>query len=133
MSMFKKLATGCVVGSFTLLSVSAGAQTGSAGQAGQAGTTAQSANEPRTRGDGGDQDFIKKAVIANLAEIELGRLAVQKAQNSEVKQFAQMMVDGHTKALDELKQIAQRSNAQGPASLDEKHQELQQRLTGLSG
>jgi len=110
MNMFKKLATGCVVGSFTLLSAgAASAQTGSAGQAGQSGTTTQAAGEQRTRGDGGDQDFLKKAVIANLAEIELGRLATQKAQNPEVKQFAQMMVDGHTKALDELKQLAQRS------------------------
>ena len=135
MSMFKKLATGCVVGSFTLLGVSAAsAQTGAAGQPGQAGTTPQSANEQRTRGDGNDQDFLKKAAIANLAEIELGRLASQKAQNPEVKQFAQMMVDGHTKALDELKQLAQRSaGAQLPTALDEKHQELQQRLSGLSG
>jgi putative membrane protein len=124
-----------VVGSFTLLSVgAASAQTGAAGQAGQAGTTAQSANEQRTRGDGSDQDFLKKAVIANLAEIELGRLAAQKAQNPEVKQFAQMMVDGHTKALDELKQLAQRSGgAELPATLDEKHQDLKQKLSGLSG
>ncbi|RPJ76610.1 MAG: DUF4142 domain-containing protein, partial [Acidobacteria bacterium] len=131
MSMFKKLATGCVVGSFTLLSLStASAQTGAAGQA---GTTAQSPSDQRTRGDGGDQDFLKKAVIANLAEIELGRLATEKAQNPEVKQFAQMMVDGHTKALNELKQLAQRSTAPLPTSLDEKHQELQQRLSALSG
>jgi len=135
MSTFKKLATGCVVGSFTLMSVgAASAQTPAAGQAGQPGTTAQSGNEQRTRGDGTDQDFLKKAAIANLAEIELGRLATQKAQNPEVKQFAQMMVDGHTKALDELKQLAQRSaGTQLPTALDEKHQELQQRLSGLSG
>ncbi len=132
MSMFKKLAMGCVMGSFTLLSISAAsAQTGTAGQA---GTTAQPAGEQRTRGDGGDQDFLKKAVIANLAEIELGRLAGQKAQNPEVKQFAQMMVNGHTKALDELKQLAQGSaGAELPSALDEKHLELQQKLSGLSG
>jgi len=104
MSMFKKLATGCVVGSFTLLIASAGAQAGAAGQPGQAGTTAQSANEQRDDRDNADHKFLKKAAIANLAEIELGKLAQQKAQNAEVKQFAQMLVEGHTKALDDLKQ-----------------------------
>ena len=130
--MFKKLAAGCVVGSFTLLSLTAAnAQTtGSSGQPGQSGAMSQPGD--RTRGDGTDQDFLKKAAIANLAEIELGKLAQQKAQNPEVKQFAQMMVTGHTKALNELKGLAGRS-ANLPTSLDEKHQEIQQRLSGLSG
>lgn len=36
---------------------------------------------------GDDTDFVKKAAKGNLAEIELGRLAVRKAVSPEVKGF----------------------------------------------
>ena len=50
-----------------------------------------------------DSAFAMKAAQANMAEVELGKLALQKAMSDDVKKFAQMMVDDHSKALDELK------------------------------
>jgi putative membrane protein len=41
-----------------------------------------------------------------MAEIEASKLAVDKAANTQVKGFAQQMVDDHTKAADELKALA---------------------------
>ena len=41
-----------------------------------------------------------------MAEVELGKLATQKASSEDVKKFGQRMVDDHTKANDQLKQIA---------------------------
>jgi putative membrane protein len=79
------------------------------------------------------QEFIKKAAIANMAEIQLGQLAGTKAESPEVKQFAQKMVDEHTKALDELKQAASASGATLPTELDKKHQKLHDKLSKLSG
>jgi len=79
------------------------------------------------------QEFIKKAAIANMAEIQLGQLASTKAENPEVKQFAQKMVEAHTKALDELKQAASGSGATLPTELDKKHQKLHDKLSKLSG
>jgi putative membrane protein len=49
-----------------------------------------------------DQDFLTKASEGNISEIKLGELAVHKANNPQVKQFAQRMVDDHTKAQDQL-------------------------------
>ena len=43
------------------------------------------------------RDFVHKASIANQFEIESSQLALDKAQSSEVKSFAQRMVDDHTK------------------------------------
>ena len=40
----------------------------------------------------------------NEAEIELGKLAGEKAQNDSVKKFAQMMVQHHTEMLQKIKQ-----------------------------
>jgi predicted outer membrane protein len=53
------------------------------------------------------QSFIQDAVLCSLKEIHMGQLATQKAQNSEVKQFAQRMVQDHSQANQQLMQIAQ--------------------------
>lgn len=76
--------------------------------------------------------FYKKAAMGNVAEIQLGKLGAEKAQNPQVKQFAQMMVDAHQRALDELKQVAA-GNVEWPSALDEKHQKLHNKLSALSG
>jgi putative membrane protein len=49
------------------------------------------------------ETFVKKTTVSNLFEIQSSQLALQKSQNEQVKKFAQMMVDDHTKAGKELK------------------------------
>src|SRR4051812_35697422 len=51
----------------------------------------------------GDKDFIHDVAIANMAEIDLGRMASDRAANPDVKSFGKMMVDDHTAAGDRLK------------------------------
>lgn len=53
-----------------------------------------------------DAAFMKKAAEAGLAEVEASKLAASKASNTQVKSFAQQMVDDHSKANDELKALA---------------------------
>jgi putative membrane protein len=53
-----------------------------------------------------DEQFIKDACKGSHIEVKMGKLGVQKAQNEQVKQFAQKLIDDHTKANTELKQIA---------------------------
>ncbi|WP_434771944.1 DUF4142 domain-containing protein [Pseudomonas entomophila] len=55
-------------------------------------------------------DFVDEASAKGIAEIEAGKLAQQKSQSADVKTFAQMMVDDHTKANEQLKGIAQTKN-----------------------
>jgi putative membrane protein len=78
------------------------------------------------------RQFADKAMMANKAEIKLGQLAIERTQNSDVKQFAQMMVNDHTKALNELKQAA-KGSASEPEQLDAEHQQLYDRLSKLNG
>jgi putative membrane protein len=68
-----------------------------------------------------------------MAEIQLGKLAAERAMNSEVKQFAQRMIADHTKGGDELKQSASKLNIPYPTDLDDEHQELYDRLSKLRG
>ncbi len=53
-----------------------------------------------------DEVFVENAARSNMAEIELGKVAVTKATDSLVKSFAQKMIDDHTQAQNELQGIA---------------------------
>lgn len=80
-----------------------------------------------------DKKFAQKAAIGGLEEVELGKLAVQKASSDAVKQFGQRMIDDHTKANDQLKQVAEKEGINLPQSLDSKHQSKVDKLSKLSG
>lgn len=49
-----------------------------------------------------DAGFYQHATEANLAEVSVSKLALKKSSNAKVKQFAQKMVDDHSKANDKL-------------------------------
>ena len=63
-----------------------------------------------------DSDFVKRVVTNNRAEIELGQMAITKAASADVKQFAQRMIDDHTKANTELTELAQSKGWSLPAA-----------------
>jgi putative membrane protein len=80
-----------------------------------------------------DRDFAKTAYQDNLAEISVGQLAVQRASNNDVKQYAQELVDDHTKANDQLKQIATSKGIDLPSEVDSQAKSEQDRLSQVSG
>lgn len=53
-----------------------------------------------------DADFAVDAADGGMLEVELGKIAISKAQNQAVKDFGQRMVDDHTKINNELKALA---------------------------
>jgi putative membrane protein len=82
---------------------------------------------------GGDARFIAEAARGNEAEIELGQLAQQKAQSPEVKSLAQRLVTDHTRANQQLKQLAQKEGVSVPTGLDKDQKDLRARLEKLNG
>lgn len=80
-----------------------------------------------------DKKFVKEAAMGGLAEVEMGKLAVQKGNSEDVKQFGQKLIDDHTKANDQLKQVASQDNIQIPTAPDKKEQEKIDKLSKLSG
>jgi putative membrane protein len=80
-----------------------------------------------------DERFFEDLAIANMAEVELGKMAASRAMNAEVKKFGQRMVDEHTEAGSKLKSIASQHNVTLPTALDERHIELRDRLGKLKG
>lgn len=109
------------------------------GQSSQADSPSQSGKNSRDQSRnsanrmGSDQAFVMKAAHGGMAEVKLGELATQKASNADVKAFGQRMVDDHSKANDELKQLASRKGITLPTDIDASHQAKYDRLSKLSG
>jgi putative membrane protein len=80
-----------------------------------------------------DQKFMMDAAKGGMMEVELGRLAAQKATNADVKAFGQRMVDDHGKANDELKGLASKKSVTLPATMDAKHQAMHDKLAKMKG
>jgi putative membrane protein len=81
----------------------------------------------------GDKEFAQKVSAAGLAEVNLSQLALRFARDLEVKRFAQRMVIDHTKAGQQLMQIANARQIRLPEGMDEKHQKLFDKLKTLKG
>ncbi|HEX2598079.1 MAG TPA: DUF4142 domain-containing protein [Terriglobales bacterium] len=127
----KTMLAGAVIG---LMSLGAAAQSSdkAAGSSQDSSKSASSASGS-SQLSAADQTFVKKAAQGGMAEVELGKLATQKASSEDVKKFGQRMVDDHTKANDQLKQIAGNKGVTLPTDLDSKDQALKDRLSKLDG
>ncbi|MER2997290.1 DUF4142 domain-containing protein [Pontibacter populi] len=66
-------------------------------------------------------EFMTEAASGGMMEVELGKMAQEKAQHADVKSFAQMMVTDHTKANDELKVLAGTKSIVLPDSMSKDH------------
>ena len=86
---------------------------------------------PTTTADTAEHDFVSHAAMSNMAEIQLGHMAAKKAQHTDVKRFAQTMIDDHVKAQRQLADAAYGAGIRWPTKLDEKHRQIQQRLSKL--
>ena len=80
-----------------------------------------------------DEKFADAAAVGGMEEVQLGQLAAQKGASDEVRQFGQRMVDDHSKAGDDLKQVASGKGWTLPAALDANAQADVQKLSALSG
>jgi putative membrane protein len=80
-----------------------------------------------------DKAFIMKAAKGGMEEVELGQMVAEKGQSDEVKQFAQRMVQDHSKANDELKSLAQQKGVALPGDTGAEGKALKAKLEKLSG
>jgi putative membrane protein len=108
------------------LSIPGIAQTGSSSQS-------TSSSSGKSSVSAADQKFMKEAAQGGQAEVELGQLAQQKAQSPDVKAFGQRMVNDHTKANEQLKQVASQKGVTLPSQPDAKDQAEKARLEKMSG
>ena len=80
-----------------------------------------------------DSKFATEAAVGGMAEVELGKLALEKATSQQVKDFASMMVKDHGAANTELMAIAQQKNITLPSTVDDDHKKKMDDLSKKTG
>ncbi|MEO3407594.1 DUF4142 domain-containing protein [Mucilaginibacter sp. CAU 1740] len=80
-----------------------------------------------------DAKFATEAASGGMAEVALGKLALTKTSNAQIKDFANMMVKDHGKANDELMSIAKTKNITLPTEPDSTHLKKAADLEKLKG
>jgi putative membrane protein len=96
------------------------------------GQTAGSGTGGGTAG-GPDQKFAMMVAQTDLAEIQVGQLALKNGGSEQVKTIAQKLIDDHTKTSDAMKQIASTKGLTLPTEPDAKHKALATKLESESG
>lgn len=81
------------------------------------------------------QDYVTKAAIGDMFEVQSSKLALQKAGDAKVKRFASQMVKDHTASSRKLKSIIKAGELPLvlPAKLDDAHEQMIASLSAASG
>src|SRR5581483_12344469 len=140
--MVKQL-TSYAASAVVALALSAGFAAAADEQKPSAQTQSQSAQTPAATGQSGqtqseklsrhDREFLMEAAQGGLMEVEIAKLAMERASNADVKSFAETLHRDHTAANQKLQQIAQQKGVQLPTELDSKHRREVDKLSKLQG
>jgi len=80
-----------------------------------------------------DKMFLKKSAEGNMAEIKTAHIALDKSQSEDVKDFAQKMIDDHTKLSDQMKPFMEKAGVPEPTKLNSEDAMMDKKLSGMSG
>ncbi|MDB9540093.1 DUF4142 domain-containing protein [Anabaenopsis arnoldii] len=80
-----------------------------------------------------DMMYVQEAFQAGIGELELANLALETSKNENIKQYAQQMIQDHTRLNQELMQLAQQKGMNPPTNISPKYQALKTQLSKLSG
>src|SRR5262245_9200829 len=80
-----------------------------------------------------DREFVAKAAPAGAAEVALSQLATERAGSSQIRDFARRMIEDHSKAGEELKQIARSKGITVSEAPSDEQKAAQDKLRPLNG
>jgi putative membrane protein len=83
--------------------------------------------------DPADSDFMMKAAQGGMAEVNMGNMASSKATNADVKKFGDRMVTDHSKANDELKQLASTKGVTLPTDVNDEQKKAMDMMSSKNG
>lgn len=123
-----------------LIASAVAAMFSTAGVQAQSTSAAQSDMSAKTSSTGsmaklssGDEKALKDMAQANINEIAAAKIALNKAESSEVKAFAQKMVDDHGDALTKVQTVAKQKDVTLPTEPDAQHKAMADKLEKESG
>jgi len=71
-------------------------------------------SEDDSKLDRSDRKMLQDLAQGNMAEVDAGKMALEKSQSADVKKFAQQMVDDHGSALADVQALARAKNVTLP-------------------
>jgi putative membrane protein len=80
-----------------------------------------------------DTAFAMQAAQGGVAEVQMGKLAAEKANRADVKAFGRRMVADHTKANEDLKSVAEKKRMTLPTDMNAHQHATYRKLEKLSG
>ncbi|HET6722496.1 MAG TPA: DUF4142 domain-containing protein [Chitinophagaceae bacterium] len=133
----KKLGAVLVVMYFILLACNNDAETTNERTDTSTTTTTSTDASPNTATsvvtDEKSSTFLTKAANSGIAEVQLAKLAQQKATIAAVKNFAAMLERDHSAANDQVKNLAGQRNVSLPASPSEDKQKMYSDMEKMTG
>ncbi|HWN89569.1 MAG TPA: DUF4142 domain-containing protein [Chitinophagaceae bacterium] len=98
--------------------------------------TATDANVSTTNSvvtDEKSSEFLKKVTNSGMAEVQLAKLAQQKATLDAVKNFAAMLERDHTAVNDQVKTLAGQRNVAVPSTISDDKQKMYSDMEKMTG
>jgi putative membrane protein len=80
-----------------------------------------------------DRSFMEQVSQGNLAEVHLGKLALQKSKDSGIKPVAQQIVNDHTVAQQQLQNLARSLSVTLPTGPNASQTATYNNLSAMSG
>jgi len=99
----------------------------------RADSSSASNNNQTLTTDEASASFLVDAADGGMAEVEMGKMAQDKATNNSVKSFAAMMVHDHSAANDQVKNLASQRNVKLPDSVSNAHKNKKEELMKKTG
>jgi putative membrane protein len=96
-------------------------------------TTDDAVGKVEKKGMDYDAEFLTKAASGGMLEVELGKQVVARAITPQAKEFAQQMVDDHSKGNAELMALANKKNITLPTTLGDDHAKVLKEVTEEKG
>jgi putative membrane protein len=90
------------------------------------------ASAPR-KGSTNDQQFVDSAAVMQMTQAHLGKLAQDQANQADVKNFGQKLVQDDTTAYSELRQLASKNGETVPKGINIRKDPAAERLVSLKG
>jgi putative membrane protein len=80
-----------------------------------------------------DREYARNTAYSNLAEVSMGQLALTKSTNPSVREFAEIMVNDHSTAQAELRELAASLQIELPDTLKTEDRLTEEGLSVLEG
>ena len=96
-------------------------------------TSPQTQNERRANAAYNDETSIRTAAETSMSQVDLGKVAEQKAQSPEVKKFAELIVEEHSKITTQLKTLGLNEHINLPTSVGRRDADTHRQLATESG